>query len=694
MQDSPLDTPLQFVRGVGPHRAELLQKLGLQTVEDLLWYLPRDYLDLTDIRAIRDLSPGELQTVQGRVVDLDGRLISGNRSLTAVLIESQGDYLRGMWFNQPWMLKKFHPDDLVLFSGKPKKSQGRWEMAHPRVQWLTDEDDASTGGVILPRYGLTDGLKMHEMRRVARNCMEQFASEVTDTLPEDLRRAYQLPELSQALRLVHLPGNAAEVQQGQRCLIFHDLLELQIALALRRKTWQTRQEAPRLALTPKVDARIRRLFPFQLTAGQEQAIREIMADLESGQAMHRLLQADVGAGKTAIAIYAMLVAIAAGFQVALMAPTELLASQHWVVVERLLASSRVKRLYLSGQLTSAQRQKSLQQIASGEVQLVVGTQALIQKDVRFANLGLVVIDEQHRFGVAQRAHFSTVHSPPHVLVMTATPIPRSLCLTVFGDLDLSLVTEMPPGRQPVVTSLIQRPADIRKMWEFLRDKIRAGRQAYIVCPRIDESLQDESKPLHSAEQVFKGLSTGELRPFNTGLIHGQMNREERAKTMEDFRQGLIQVLVSTTVIEVGVDVPNATLMVIYDAEYFGMSQLHQLRGRIGRGGFQGYCFLMTETSREEALDRLDRMVRLMSGFEVAEADFELRGPGDVMGGRQHGELPLRVAELPRDQAILLEARQAAFGLVESGRLASRPLAGLKSRVDLRFQDWLNLVGTG
>ncbi|MFO1022959.1 MAG: ATP-dependent DNA helicase RecG [Planctomycetales bacterium] len=699
MQDSPLDTPLQFVRGVGPHRAELLKKLGLESVEDLLWFVPRDYLDLTDIRPIRDLSPGDLQTVQGRVVDLDGRKLSGNRSLVAVLIEAEGEYLRGMWFNQQWMLKKFRPDDLVLFSGKPKKSRGKWEMAHPRVQWLTDEDDAAAGGVILPRYSLTEGLKMHEMRRIARNCVEQFVSEVDDPLPEDLRQSYRLPPLKQALRFVHLPANAQEIEQGQRCLIFHDLLDLQIALALRRKSWQTRQEAPKLALTPKIDARIRRLFPFQLTAGQETAVREIVTDLESGEAMHRLLQADVGAGKTAIAIYAMLVAVADGFQVALMAPTELLASQHWEVIERLLSESRVKRMYLSGQLSTSQRQKALQQIASGEVQLVVGTQALIQKDVRFAKLGLVVIDEQHRFGVEQRAHFSNVQGAPHVLVMTATPIPRSLCLTVFGDLDLSLVTELPPGRQPVVTSLVQRAEDQRKMWEFLREKIRSGRQAYVVCPRIEDVSAEENglldkKPLHSAEQVYKGLSTGELRPFNLGLIHGQMDRTERARIMEDFRQGLIQVLVSTTVIEVGVDVPNATLMVIYDAEYFGMSQLHQLRGRIGRGGFQGYCFLMTETDREEALSRLDCLVRLKSGFEVAEADFELRGPGDIMGGKQHGELPLRVAELPRDQAILLEARQAGFGLVESGRLASLPLITLKSRVDQRFQDWLNLVGTG
>jgi ATP-dependent DNA helicase RecG len=481
-------------------------------------------------------------------------------------------------------------------------------------------------------------------------------------------------------------------------------------------------------VTAKLDARIRRLFPFELTDGQNRAVQEITADLAANHAMHRLLQADVGAGKTAIALYAVLVAVAAGSQAVLMAPTEVLARQHWDTVERALSHSRVNRLLLTGHLTAKQRGRALKQISDGTAQLIVGTQAVIQKDVVFHKLGLVVIDEQHKFGVEQRARFSAGETSPHVLVMTATPIPRSLSMTQFGDLEITTISELPPGRQPVVTSRATAEGARKRVWGFLRKQLRAGRQAYVICPRIEadrsgnenqpepeidpdreidpddivatefseESTVDHSTGSEStgAEHVFRQLQAEELKDFRVGLVHGQLEREQKAVAMDAFRAGETQVLVSTTVVEIGVDVPNATLMVILGAERFGLSQLHQLRGRTARGQFQGYCFLFSDADGPDAARRLHAMETLSDGFRIAETDFELRGPGDVLGTRQHGLLPLKVANLTRDGEILEESRTIAFDLVNSGEFDRPHFAPLKIEVLERFGRLMDLHHTG
>ncbi|HEX4072500.1 MAG TPA: ATP-dependent DNA helicase RecG, partial [Planctomycetaceae bacterium] len=478
-------------------------------------------------------------------------------------------------------------------------------------------------------------------------------------------------------------------------LIFDDLFEFQLGLALRRRSWKTRGAAPVLPTTAKIDARIRRLFPFSFTEGQSRAVREISEDLASGHAMHRLLQADVGAGKTAVAVYAILVTVAAGHQAVFMAPTEVLANQHWATIDAALAHSRVRRLRLTGGLPPRERRQTLAEIADGSVQLVVGTQAVIQKDVSFGKLGLVVIDEQHKFGVLQRAMFSKGELSPHVLVMTATPIPRSLCLTQFGDLDLTAISDMPPGRQKVVTSRVANAETRERAWDFVKQQLKKGRQAFVICPRIEATAEDLSKgPAASAEEVFKVLSAGELRDFEVGLIHGQVESNRKTAVMEAFRQGRIQVLVSTTVVEVGVDVPNATIMVIDEAHRFGLSQLHQLRGRVSRGKFQGYCFLFSDSDSPEALRRLTALENIADGFQIAEEDFEIRGPGDVLGTRQHGELPLRVADLVRDASVLTEARTCAFDLVKSGDFDRPEFAMLKVKVLERFGTALDLPKTG
>jgi len=693
MTDDPLQTPVQFLKGVGPPRAEMMEKLGLRTAEDVLFNLPRDYLDLTVVKAVEDLEEGKLQTVCGKVVDLDSRGISKNRTLSAVLLDCDGAYLRGVWFNQHWILKRFQMGELVLFSGKAKFSSGRWEMSHPTIQWL-GEDDAHAGGGILPVYRLTEGLKMEAMRRITRETLQEKAEFVPELLPERFREHTDLVEIHAALRGVHFPQDQTELAAARRRLVFQDLLEFQLGLALRRRLRVQQPTAAKLPTTSKIDARIRRLFPFEFTAGQNEAVADIIEDFQSGHAMHRLLQADVGAGKTAVAIYAMLVAIAAGYQAVIMAPTELLATQHGATVEAILAHSRVKRLLLTGNLSTPQRREALAGIADGSIQLIVGTQAVIQKDVRFANLGLVVIDEQHKFGVMQRAHFSSGDNVPHVLVMTATPIPRSLCLTQFGDLDLSVISELPPGRRKVTTSRVYTAAARKKAWGFIREKLKAGRQAYIVCPRVQSGKSGDGEDDTAAEAVFEELSSGELRDFRVDIVHGQMDRDRKAAAMDAFRGGRTQAIVSTTVVEVGVDVPNATLMIIYEAERFGLSQLHQLRGRIARGSFDGYCFLFSEADSPEAVSRLNAMERTANGFEIAEADFELRGPGDVLGTRQHGELPLRVADLVNDAAVLREARKIAFQLVDSGRFDDEDYTPLKIRVLERFSKQLDLVGSG
>ncbi len=576
LPDDPLATPVQFVRGVGPQRAELLSKLDIRTAGDLLWHMPRDLLDLTDVRRPKDLVVQQEQIVRGTVVDLDARTVKGGKSVTAALIDCGGDYVRGVWFNQPWMLKRLMMGHNVLFSGKPKRSQGRWEFSHPRVQWLEDDDNSSHGG-LLPRYPLTEGLSMEEMRRMTRAAIEDFADAIPDPLPESFREANNLPLLKVALRGLHTPRTLPDYESGRHRVLFDDLFEFQLALALRRRAWVDQQEAPVMKTTAKIDARIRRLFPFRFTSGQDAAIRDITADLASGRAMHRLLQADVGAGKTVIAIYALLVAVAHGFQGVLMAPTELLAVQHDDTLRDILAGSRVKQALLTGSLTAAQRRYVHQGLRAGDIELVVGTQAVIQQDVEFARLGVAVIDEQHKFGVAQRSRLSSGSGTPHVLVMTATPIPRSLCLTQFGDLDLTVVTDLPPGRQRVVTSRIQGAGARKKAWEFVKQQLRSGRQAYIVCPQVEGDASPGGKP-RGAEEVYQRVRRAVSDEFSVGLVHGQIDRTARADEMDRFRDGDLQVLVATTVIEVGVDVPNATVMVVLDAERFGLSQLHQLRG--------------------------------------------------------------------------------------------------------------------
>ncbi len=686
----PLQQSTQYLKGVGPARCEQLRRLGLETVGDLLWHFPRAYEDLTEVRPIAGLCAEVVQTAHGEVVEIEGRQLADGRCLVSVVLSEGRDCLEGVWFNQPYAAQRFRYGQRLAFSGKPRWYRDHWQMTSPRVQILDATTLPGTPGIV-PVYPLTEDLRAEQLQPVIRQAVERYADRVADLLPGALRERHRLPTAAEALRAIHCPPSLPEATVARRRFVYEEFLVLQLALALRRRELRDRQQAPPLPVTPLIDARIRRLFPFRLTADQDRAIGEVCRDLAGQRPMQRLLQADVGAGKTAVAIYALLVTVANKHQAILMAPTEVLARQHWRTLDRALAHSRVRRLLLTGGLSAGERRTALEAIRQGDVDLVVGTQALVQEDVQFARLGLVVIDEQHKFGVNQRARVRRLGIDPHYLVMTATPIPRTVALTVFGDLDVSLMRQLPPGRQPVQTRWVpenRRP----QLYERLREGLRQGRQGYCVCPLVDES---ESLDLKAAVQTYEELRTGPFREFRLGLLHGQLEESEKDAVMQRFRDRDLDLLVSTVVVEVGVDVPNATLLVVEHAERFGLSQLHQLRGRISRGTLPGHCYLFADTTNAKAKERLRLLTRTTDGFALAEADARLRGLGEFFGTRQHGLGELRFGDLIRDHDLLRLARQDAFALVSEDAALSRPEHLLLRRAVLeRYGRTLDLAAIG
>jgi ATP-dependent DNA helicase RecG len=685
-----LATPVQFVKGVGPHRAELLHRLGLYYAKDLLFLFPRDYEDLTDRRKIADLEEGKLQSVLGTVEDVDLRNTGTGRCVLGVLVRDGSGYLRGVWFNQPYLRDRFGFGQRVMLSGKPKMEGLAWEMVHPRVVHLA-EDEEEPAAAILPVYPLTEGLQQWEVRGIVRDALDSHVGLLDEAFPQSYLEAHNLLPLCQALPEVHFPTSRENLDRARRRFIYQELFILQLGLAVKRHQQRTQRQAPAMEATAKIDARIRRLFPFELTASQEQAIAEISADMAQQVPMNRLLQGDVGSGKTIVAVYAMLLAVAHGCQAVLMAPTEVLARQHALTLDRLLAASHVRRGLLVGGLAQRERNELLLKIAAGEIDVLVGTHAVIQEGVVFRKLGLVVIDEQHKFGVRQRATLKQAGIDPHYLVMTATPIPRTVTMTLFGDLEVSTLRDMPPGRQKVNTYHVpetERP----KWWDFFCEKLRQGRQGYVITPLVEES---DAIQAASLETAYESLANGPLEPFRLGLIHGRMGPEEKDAAMDRFRRGETQVLVSTSVVEVGVDVPNATLMTIEGGERFGLAQLHQLRGRISRGTFPGFCAVFADPQTEEANERLKAFISTTDGFRLAEIDFRLRGPGELFGTRQHGLPPFRIADLLRDTEILDEARRDAQALVTADAGLSHPdHARLRRLVLTRYGQALELADVG
>lgn len=686
-----LRTPVQFLKGVGPQRAEKLARLQLYTALDLIFFFPRDYQDLRELVAVEDLIEDEPASISGVIEQVDFRGTGPGRSILGVLVRDNQAYLRAIWFNQPFMRKRFHEGQHVVVSGKPRFEGNRWEMAHPVVD-IMEMGEIPEGGKVLPVYPLTEGIRQGVMRKMVHAALDAFGSDLEEVLPESFLEQHELLTIHEALNKIHRPQAREETDVARKRFIYQELLVLQLAMSLRKHQLNERRSAIPIPVDFRVDERIRRLLPFELTEDQNQAIHEISHDLGRTIPMNRLLQGDVGTGKTMVSVYAMLAAVAAKSQAALMAPTEVLAKQHARTLTKLLSHAKVRIGVLTGSLSDKERENLLKQVAAGEIDLLIGTQAIIATEITFKKLGLVIIDEQHKFGVRQRAALRSAGSDPHYLVMTATPIPRTVALGMFGDLDLSTIRKAPPGRQTVNTYIADEDQRA-KWWDFFRKKLREGRQGYVIAPLVDETQREDT--LGGVEQLLEHLANGELEEFRLEMLHGRMPPAEKDSVMQRFARHEIDVLIATTVVEVGVDVPNAVLMTIESGERFGLAQLHQLRGRISRGQHPGYLCVFANPATDASKERLQAFAGTTDGFELAEVDFQLRGPGDLFGWKQHGMPPLRIADLQRDGELLAKARQDAFSITDTDpNLAGAKWEKLRRMVMIRYGKSLDIGDLG
>jgi ATP-dependent DNA helicase RecG len=719
------DSPIQYVKGVGPRLAERFATLGINTVGDLLEYYPFRYELEHGEMEIADLRPGMTATVRGEVTRVRGRW----RGLKAEIYDGT-DFCTLRWFNQRYAASGLREGVLVVATGQVQEFNDRLELVQPRVQVFPPDAvlmAPAKGSQQLGVYRSNAQINSPTIRRAVQNVLAQGRLPVEEILPLVLCRKHNLPTRENAIRQMHRPSGDKDLERARKRLAYEEFFLMELAMALRRYKLVSLQTGRKLHATPEIDRRIRARFPFPLTGAQNKVIREIARDLESGRPMTRLLQGDVGSGKTVVALYACLVAVANGRQAAIMAPTEILAQQHFANIEKYLEGSRVRRTLLRGKLSRKERSETLAAIEAGEIDLVVGTQALLEKDVAFKDLAMAVVDEQHKFGVLQRANIRTKGPLPHYLVMTATPIPRTLAMTVFGDLDVSIIDAMPPGRGKIITKVVAR-AQWETVMTYVRRRLEAGEQAYVVCPLIGEeegtkaqrhegtegrnrgiegsrepragalrvdaadtrvnpqssivnrqspidsrhsSIRNRQSPipnpqsvrLVSAKQAYDRLVNGPWRGLNVGLLHGSLKPADKQETIDAFIAGRLHAGVATTVVEVGVDVANATIMIVENADRFGLSQLHQLRGRIGRGHKDSLCVLIAHGRGEKAAERLAVMAETNDGFKIAEADLRQRGPGELFGTRQHGLPELRVGDILNDFALLEQARQDAFEVV-------------------------------
>ncbi|MEY4608918.1 MAG: hypothetical protein RL625_1135 [Gemmatimonadota bacterium] len=664
-----LETPVTYLTGVGPRRAELLKRLNIFTAGDLLWHIPHRYEDATTVRSINSLRIGDDATVIGTVIST-GILPTkkGLRVFQAVVQDASG-LIEVAWPGQPWLDRQIKKEDVLLLSGPVRFFHGRQLTPREFVN-LGAEADGTNGGRVLSVYGATEGLSVKVIRGLIETHLDQLLPLVEEYLPAPMLAAAGVPNLREALAAVHRPVSVAAALEGRARLAFEELLFVHLLHRKARQLTRAARDGIRFVNKRALTAKFREVLPFTLTKAQVRSIREIVADMCDETRMHRLLQGDVGAGKTVVALFASLLAMENDRQVAFMAPTELLAEQHARTIDRLLAPLGIVPVLLTGSRSAAERRLAATRMEGGEPCLVVGTHALVQEKTAFRSLGLAIIDEQHRFGVDQRralAERGMGPQKPDVLLMSATPIPRSLALTMYGDLDVSLLDERPPGRQPVTTAM--RPESARaKVMAFVRAQVEAGRQAYIVYPLVEES---EKIALTAATTAHEALTAGALAGLRVALLHGRMSSDDKDEVMRRFRDGALDVLVATTVIEVGIDVANATVMVIEHPERFGLSQLHQLRGRVGRGAAESFCILLGDVGAEAA-ERLQVIVRSEDGFEIARADLAIRGMGDLFGERQSGVPTFRIADPLKDEALSDAARAAADRLVDEDPDLAKP----------------------
>jgi len=684
-----LNSPVKFLKGVGPKRAEALQRLGIRTVGDLLYHVPHRYLDATTVTPLARAAIGQDVTCVGRVVST-GVLPTrrGLRVFRAVLKDDSG-LLECAWPGRPFLERQIKKGQLLLVTGPVRYYHGKQLVPREFIVLAEpDDENESNPGLVLPVYPATEGLTHRQIRALVQQHLNELLPLVTDPHPPAFRATHNLIELRPALELMHRPKKVEDAELGRRRLAFDELFDQQLVQARARHLAKRSRAGIRFTLKRELTTRLKEHLPFELTGDQRHAVREITDDMTAPLRMHRLLMGDVGTGKTVVALFAMLLAAENDYQAAIMAPTELLAEQHGATLTRLLEPLAIRPELLLGRMSAAEKSAVRERLASGGPRIVVGTHALIQESVTFRKLGLAVIDEQHRFGVEQRAALVEKGDAPDVLLLTATPIPRSLALTLYGDLDVTQLRERPPGRGTVKTAL-RTDAARSKIYEFIRSECAAGRQAYVIYPVIDESERADLKAATTmAEQLAKTFAE-----FRVGLVHGKMKAEERDATMRAFRDNQAQILVATTVIEVGIDVANATVMLIEHAERFGLAQLHQLRGRVGRGAAESHCILLSDIP--EAAARLRAFTETTDGFKIAELDLKERGMGELAGARQHGGIALRYADLERDLPLLEAARRAAAGIIERDPPLARPEhAAYRERILRRYERGFELFRVG
>ena len=670
-----LSSRVQFVKGVGPRKAEALAGVGITTVSDLLLYLPFRYEDRSRVRSIGDLRPGEDATVLATVVGVHVKRTRRPRfKVLEVMVEDESGPIRAIWFNQEYLKDILQAGRQVLLYGKVELSRrgGGLELKSPQYELVEEGDFEPTHtGRIVPVYERVGPLSPRMLRKICHLLVENLPSDVPGLLPDSLCERHKLPSRREALARSHFPEEGAPLElynefrsRAQLRLIFEELFMFSLGLGLRRRAASGLTKPRPFPVNDCIREKVRQILPFRLTEAQKKVSKTLADELSSERSMQRLLQGDVGSGKTIVAVIASVIAIENGAQVALMVPTEVLAEQHFSNIQRILARSGYRVALLTSALTRAERDQLLAEIASGEVNFVVGTHALIQQGVRFKELGLAIIDEQHRFGVLQRAELRAKGYAPDLLVMTATPIPRSLAMALYGDLDHSILNELPPGRPPVRTSL-RKKEQLAEIHRLMEEQVAAGHQVYFICPMVEES---EKMDLEAAVETHRFLQKGPFSHRRVALAHGKLSSAERGQAMSAFAAGEVDILVATTVVEVGVDVPNATLVVVEQAERFGLSQLHQLRGRVGRGTAPSAAVLVYHPPlTSEGERRLEAMAETNDGFAIAERDLDIRGPGDYFGTRQWGAPLFRVADVVRDRELLEVARQEAEDLLSSPR---------------------------
>jgi len=689
-----LDSPVTVAKGIAASSASKLAKLGVQTIRDMLYFFPRRHLDYSQRKPIAKLEVGEEQTILATVWEARiARL--GSQQGTEVIVGDETGNIRAVWFNQPFLARNFPTNAQLVLSGRVFEFRGNKVFESPEWELVEDKELIHTGRLV-PVYPLTRGLYPRQVRNMVRKVLDNWAWQVTDFLPQEVKSNCRLLDLPQAIMQAHYPDSNLVKAEARKRLAFDELFLIQLGVLDKKRDWQESQPGNAFTLNNERLDRFLNSLPFNLTQAQQRVLQEILDDLQKSRPMSRLLQGEVGSGKTVVAMAALLVGADNGYQAALMAPTEILAEQHFKTIRQLLSNMSDEKIeqgnvccyqgllsrpvtfaLLTGSLSEREKSELHQQIQEGKVDIVIGTHALIQKAVEFSRLGLVVVDEQHRFGVLQRSALRQKGFNPHILVMTATPIPRTLALTLYGDLDLSVIDELPPGRQEIKTRWL-KPEQRGRAYDFLRRQIAEGQQAFIICPLIEESESVEAK---AAVAEYERLSKEVFPSLRLGLLHGRMTAVEKDKVMQSFRDGRLDILVSTPVVEVGIDVPNATVMLVEAADRFGLSQLHQFRGRVGRGEKQSYCLLLAEKPSPVGSERLKAIEGIQNGFVLAEKDLELRGPGEFFGTRQSGLPDIRMArlsdtqllELARNEAVALFRRDPDISMPEH-RLLAQELA--------------------